>query len=346
MNITKLPRLLEIDVAKGLGIVFVVLGHNWLFINHYSTLNQAIYTFHVPLFFFLSGLMFKQHDNISFLMSKRLTSLLKPYFIVLILFEFYRFVTEKSVSISPFLGILYATGQSISITSLWFLPHLFIVILVVNTFIKFLQDKLSRYSFNILIVGILIIGVLLLHFLNSMALYGSPSFEKSTDIPLGHPFSIDLLLISVAFFLSGYINSDVIKRIKSSYLHVILSVVIFIITCLFFDPRLDLNSRIYDDFLSTSVAAFTGIWMVISISKAISKHLKYISLLLSYIGSASLYILIFHGIVQGVLAHKFNLWFPGYVYLSIFLSAGLSIIISCILFNFSNLFPRFRSIIQ
>lgn len=45
------PRLKEIDVAKGICILLMVIGHSGLT----GTLNDMIYAFHMPFFFFISG---------------------------------------------------------------------------------------------------------------------------------------------------------------------------------------------------------------------------------------------------------------------------------------------------
>ena len=47
----KIERLPAFDVAKGLGIMLIVLGHSGL--QH--SMHNWIYSFHVPLFFFISG---------------------------------------------------------------------------------------------------------------------------------------------------------------------------------------------------------------------------------------------------------------------------------------------------
>jgi fucose 4-O-acetylase-like acetyltransferase len=48
-------RIEWIDVAKGIGIFLVIVGH---LISHdnFNLLADYIYSFHMPLFFFLSGL--------------------------------------------------------------------------------------------------------------------------------------------------------------------------------------------------------------------------------------------------------------------------------------------------
>lgn len=45
-------RVLGIDIARGLGIAAVVLGHNWIVLHEKGELFRVIYSFHLPLFFF------------------------------------------------------------------------------------------------------------------------------------------------------------------------------------------------------------------------------------------------------------------------------------------------------
>lgn len=55
-NSTQSPQRLEyIDLAKGIGIILVVIGHS---INGHGITGHYISSFHMPLFFLLSGLCF------------------------------------------------------------------------------------------------------------------------------------------------------------------------------------------------------------------------------------------------------------------------------------------------
>ena len=45
----------SIDVARGIAIILVVLGHNRALSSAWPALVATIFLFHVPLFFFLSG---------------------------------------------------------------------------------------------------------------------------------------------------------------------------------------------------------------------------------------------------------------------------------------------------
>ena len=50
-------RLEWIDLAKGIGIILMIIGH---MPSIPSAVHNWIFSFHMPLFFFLSGYMFKK----------------------------------------------------------------------------------------------------------------------------------------------------------------------------------------------------------------------------------------------------------------------------------------------
>ena len=49
-------RIEWIDIAKGIGIILVVIGH----ISQIKVLNDIIYSFHMPLFFIISWYLYKR----------------------------------------------------------------------------------------------------------------------------------------------------------------------------------------------------------------------------------------------------------------------------------------------
>ena len=55
-----MERLVYIDILKGIAIILVVMGHMFVPYTDYldSTVNQMIYSVHMPLFIFLSGFVF------------------------------------------------------------------------------------------------------------------------------------------------------------------------------------------------------------------------------------------------------------------------------------------------
>lgn len=51
----EINRIEWVDIAKGIAILLVVLGHTGLAVGSARYLDAFIYSFHLPLFFVLSG---------------------------------------------------------------------------------------------------------------------------------------------------------------------------------------------------------------------------------------------------------------------------------------------------
>ncbi len=79
-------RLRHIDIARGIAILLIAFTHSWLadhLFNETWKLVKVIFSFSLPLFFFLSGVFFKPEQGLRYLVMRRGDSLLKPYFVVL-----------------------------------------------------------------------------------------------------------------------------------------------------------------------------------------------------------------------------------------------------------------------
>lgn len=57
-----MKRLDYIDAAKGIGILLMVLGHIWT--DSCAEIVIWLYSFHVPMFFILSGMVVKYTGNL------------------------------------------------------------------------------------------------------------------------------------------------------------------------------------------------------------------------------------------------------------------------------------------
>ena len=72
-------RIHVIDVAKGIAISLVVLGHLAVTsLGDHSRLFYTIYAFHMPFWFFLSGCLYGSKDWKTFF-SGKVKALLLPY---------------------------------------------------------------------------------------------------------------------------------------------------------------------------------------------------------------------------------------------------------------------------
>lgn len=131
-----------IDIMKGIGIIFVILGH-----TIYGALYEWIYTFHMPLFFIVAGLFLNPNKEI---FVKRVKSLIVPYFIfAIITYLYWRFFElqfrpiDDDLNINThFLDIFWQTTEFKFNVALWFLPCLFFTTILANLIFLYVKKSL------------------------------------------------------------------------------------------------------------------------------------------------------------------------------------------------------------
>ena len=134
-------RYREIDIAKGIAIIFVVLGHCLIGINGKvpsgtpSIITQVIYSFHLPLFFFLSGFLSHktlEHNGINGgYIFKRFKRLMIPYFVCGFVFMIMQIAKSKMVGEHYSFSSVWKIVIGINpYYNLWFLYVLFILSLI------------------------------------------------------------------------------------------------------------------------------------------------------------------------------------------------------------------------
>ena len=195
-------RLDFIDIAKGLGMLTIVWGHICLG----GLSNAIVYSFHIPLFFFLSGLVFspKRYGNFGEFLKKRLKGLLVPYVVYSVLtwmvWAVYSHLTHAQVDNYwfPLLQTFIAQGSEgylIHNVPLWFVMCLFSV-----EIIYFFLSKLKDWANVLLCIVLCVLGVL-----SSM----STSFDFSTL-----PWSIDVAVMALPFYASGSLLANHVPHAK------------------------------------------------------------------------------------------------------------------------------------
>lgn len=149
-------RYKELDLMKGIGIILVYLGHNFNLYgikpnNIFILLINTIYSFHMPLFFFISGLLSNTNNEINlekFYIGK-LKRLLVPYLFINLVDFFPRRLFPQLVN-SKFGGIkevlLYGTKIS------WFVYTLFIIFMIFPFLDKYILKKDKYYLFGLLLI--------------------------------------------------------------------------------------------------------------------------------------------------------------------------------------------------
>ncbi len=140
-------RIEYIDIARGIGILLVVMGHNdFAVISPFA--YKVIYSFHMPLFFFLSGYFLNTAVGFWNFLKKRFNSLLKPYFFTIFLIYFISISFGKvgfQNAITRIVKSLYGAGAYLDWVPLWFLPHLFVVSLYAFLFYAILAKVEARW---------------------------------------------------------------------------------------------------------------------------------------------------------------------------------------------------------
>ena len=183
-------RLDYIDLAKGLGMLTIIWGH-----IHTGMSTQLVYSFHIPLFFFLSGLVFfgKRYDSFLVFLKKRWKGLIFPYFIFSLLtwmvWAAYSCITHAEVENywMPLLQTFIAQGSEgylIHNVPLWFVMCLFVV-----EVIYYFTSKLSTMA-NIVVCIVL----------GSIGAWMSVTDVWDFSVL---PWSIDVALMALPFYAFG-----------------------------------------------------------------------------------------------------------------------------------------------
>lgn len=211
----------SIDVFKGIGIFFVVLGH--LSKNH--DLVNYVYSFHMPLFFVVSGVFFNpyKYQKGKELLKSRFRTLLLPYLIFYLILYLYWLFVERNFRGQeldwwiPITGLLYATpykGSMFSAGPLWFLPCLFMTEVLYFYSYKFFKNKVYVLLFTIL-----------LFFLGANA--------ARLNL-LWLPFAFSQSCIAVYYYGLGVLGASLFKKNRKWYFNLVGSFVLLLIHLLYF----------------------------------------------------------------------------------------------------------------
>lgn len=130
-------RIEWVDAAKGIGIILVCLGHSVQ--NVEIPLNKVILSFHMPLFFFLSGYTIKhlqlEFSTLKKFFMKKIRTIILPMIIGGIALSIFYFVFDYFID-----GNTETKWKVLYYCNNWFLEALFISVITV-TFIASLGNK-------------------------------------------------------------------------------------------------------------------------------------------------------------------------------------------------------------
>ncbi len=194
-------RLIWIDWAKALGIFFICFGH---FIPTGNVLKIFLYSFHVPLFFVVSGINFKPISDLSHLKiytKKLFFRIIVPYIIWFVLSDILFVVFRKETLHNFITKLLFLDGTTIWNSALWFLPCFFIV----SFFVALISFYIKKHTYVHICIGFaLTILSLLLDF------WGYKEFF----------LGLNKCMFLTGFYLLGW-KSNRLKSSKGNLLYII-----------------------------------------------------------------------------------------------------------------------------
>ena len=184
-------RLAYLDIAKCIAIFLVIIGH--VVGNKDNPFYRcAIYYFHMPLFFIVSGVVVRKHQTTKYDLQHYKDFLIKNFFMLLVPYFIWALIYSKfSYSIIPY--ILYGSWQSLTsastLTSLWFLPCLFLARIEMELILNSsnLFPKVNRHLYALIwAIIVFVIG------------FNMPKLE------MGYPLCFDISLVALGYMLVGY----------------------------------------------------------------------------------------------------------------------------------------------
>lgn len=271
-------RLKYFDIAKGIGILLMIIGH--CSIKNQYILN-FIFSFHMPLFFFMSGFFYKYRENKEEL-KRNFKKLIIPYIItcmVMIIYKFFKLIIDSNFAEilgtikTWFLSSIYGSGALEPfgikvIGAIWFLWALFFALYFIN-----ITNK-SKYQY----LWILLIGYI--------------GYKTSKYIWL--PLSIQAGMVATVFVYFGILAKRYDIFNKKMPVQLFILMVLIMMYCTIYCGKLYMVSNIYTNGIIDFIGALCGSFLCIKLSQFIEKKTKFIKKGLIYIGENSLICLCIH----------------------------------------------------
>ncbi len=274
-----------LDSLKGLGIIFVVLGHCF---PPQQLLTNYLYSFHIPLFFFISGYLISNQSisqKFSVYFNKRCKGLIMPYFgyglftylVWLVIGRNFGVNKELAVApLKPLLGLFYGNGFDNYLVfniAIWFLPALFSALILYYWVRRTFQNRF-------IIFGVIILSLLV-------------GYLDSKYLKFRLPWGINISLVAIIFLHLGYLSKALfIKYWQEKTLSSIELGLFFLVLGYFgqdMNSGVSFNSHSYGNIFYFILAASSSIFAYAILTKQILDNR-----VMQFLGKNSLKILALH----------------------------------------------------
>jgi fucose 4-O-acetylase-like acetyltransferase len=293
-------RIEWIDIAKGIGIILVVFGHS---LASGTTLRQLIFSFHMPLFFFLAGCTFHPRSFREMAL-RSAKSLLIPYSLLFFCWNVVRALASgdalgPNMAWTLLTSFVFASGTTVKPFGFalagmaWFLVALFFSRLLFNAQFK-LTRRFKRQTLALagLSVGLSAIGL---------------AWIKLTGVYL--PGNIELTLFCQQYMLAGYLLRNKAGQAMESLtppklLAILMALIVVWYPCAT-HSTLSLAGRLFNHAALVEVASYCGIFIAVGAALLVARAARYRAIsplkkLLLFGGQNSLGIFCIHAMDWGI----------------------------------------------
>lgn len=294
-------RISWIDIARGLGILFVIYAHA---LNSHS-IRFFFYAFHMPLFFFVSGLVFhvKKHEGFWVFAKKSARNILLPYFIfAYISYALWYFTLNTTHfthqdTINQLLHLLYGNGKDkyfIFNNVLWFLPCLFVVRIGFSSLVHVVH---KRTVILVALVLLSIIGYFVAHYYPHLML----------------PFGAEIALNGMVFYGLGYLwqtqPEALLNRFQKQALWIFLGsllicIVVASVCFSIYHLQIDMRMSRLNNFFYFYAGALSGIISCVAFSMFLKTNR-----VLEYLGRSTMVLFAWHLVLFSYFSHWLSFYF-------------------------------------
>ena len=274
-------RVRYFDIAKGVAIFCIIAGH-----MRNTIINNFVFTFHVPIFFLISGYFLKSNRPFKEFVTKKYNQLIRPYIItcicVIVGVSLSNIIRTHSLEHlvqdvkTWFIASLYGSGTieysspfyMKQIGAIWFLLASFTAVVIVRYFIEYKHGWL---------------GVVVLAYVG-----------YKTGQMVWLPLSIQAGMTAAVFVYLGWLSNKY-KLFEHPAPHMWISgAAIIWLFGILFCGKLYVVRNHFENGLFDIVVAVAGSYLVIVICQIIDKQTKYLANLLEFYGKNTLTILCMH----------------------------------------------------
>lgn len=296
-------RLAWLDIARGIGLILVVLGHNVVFMEGNPYWHKYVYTFHMPLFFFLTGCTLSFGHARSSL--RRSLSVAVPYVVMSLTLLPITLHTKPEAELADILlGIVYGSSWTIDSIPLWFLSCTAVALLIAASidalFIKQGSPQSSMSRRNIMVLGLAAFALIALSapLFSFLDIRPIPQLAWGSIQTSGLIWNAEIAICATGYMIAGRLFfefSTPFQKINPWGL-ILLSLILFLLIdsiIRHFDVKFDLNHRYFVPGDWVIFMPFMGIAAVLFLALAIERT-PWPSNLLAMIGQSGIIILWLH----------------------------------------------------